>query len=147
MGRREILEWDYYIDGVKYWTMIDPNDGTPPKKRTVPVEIHEKVSVNNPCGHTGFESGVCEICGYPDPRKVIEALKIRIKELECLGSFTRGLSLLRRIKGLEAALEPIRAVWKRYDDHPMYGPSGAEYAEAVKRCIDILDEEVSDGSV
>lgn len=35
MDENEILEWDYYIDGVKYWTTIDPEDGTLPKKRTV----------------------------------------------------------------------------------------------------------------
>ena len=33
------------------------------------------LQINNPCEHTGFESAVCEICGYPDPRKVIEKLK------------------------------------------------------------------------
>lgn len=47
--------------------------------------------------------------------------------------------LEERIKELEAALEPIRGVWKRYDDYPMFGPSGAEYAEAVKRCMEILE--------
>jgi hypothetical protein len=25
----------------------------------------EDAQINNPCGHTGFESNVCEICGYP----------------------------------------------------------------------------------
>lgn len=28
----------------------------------------------NPCGHTGAESFVCDICGYPDPRKLISSL-------------------------------------------------------------------------
>ena len=51
----------------------------------------------------------------------------------------------KRIKELEKALEPIRGVWTRYDDYPMFGPSGAEYAEAVKRCMWILEKEVSDG--
>ena len=39
------------------------------------AEIEKALKVNNPCGHTGFESTVCEICGYPDPRKLIAKLK------------------------------------------------------------------------
>jgi len=35
----------------------------------------------NPCGHTGFESNVCEICGYPDPRRVIAKLREKQAEL------------------------------------------------------------------
>jgi hypothetical protein len=31
----------------------------------------------NPCGHTGFESSPCAICGYPDPRKYIADLRER----------------------------------------------------------------------
>lgn len=37
----------------------------------------EEAQINNPCGHTGFESNVCEICGYPDPSKMIAKLKDR----------------------------------------------------------------------
>ena len=59
--------------------------------------------------------------------------------------FMRAEKLEERIKELEKALEPIRGVWTRYDDYPMFGPSGAEYAEAVKRCMWILEKEVSDG--
>jgi len=40
----------------------------------------EKRAVNNPCGHTGFESAPCEICGYPDPRKLIARLKAQAEE-------------------------------------------------------------------
>lgn len=29
----------------------------------------------NPCNHTGFESEPCDVCGYPDPRKLIAKLK------------------------------------------------------------------------
>jgi len=43
------------------------------------AEIEKALKVNNPCGHTGFESTVCEICGYPDPRKMIAALKAEIE--------------------------------------------------------------------
>ena len=59
--------------------------------------------------------------------------------------FMRAEKLEERIKELEKALEPIRGVWTRYDDYPMFGPSGAEYAEAVKRCMWILEKEVRDG--
>jgi len=37
--------------------------------------------INNPCGHTGFESFACEICGYPDPRRVIAKLREKQAEL------------------------------------------------------------------
>lgn len=39
------------------------------------AEFDHAVRINNPCEHTGLESFVCDICGYPDPRKVIAALK------------------------------------------------------------------------
>ena len=38
------------------------------------------------CNHTGFESNVCEICGYPDPSKMIAALKQQIENLKCCGN-------------------------------------------------------------
>lgn len=39
------------------------------------ADIAAAIRINNPCGHTGFESFACEICGYPDPRKLIAKLK------------------------------------------------------------------------
>ena len=45
-------------------------------------------SINNPCGHTGFKSNVCEICGYPDPSKMIASLKQQIASLKCCGNCT-----------------------------------------------------------
>ena len=39
------------------------------------ADIAAALRINNPCVHTGFESTVCEICGYPDPRKMITKLK------------------------------------------------------------------------
>ena len=38
------------------------------------AEFDHAVRINNPCEHTGLESFVCDICGYPDPRKVIGRL-------------------------------------------------------------------------
>ena len=41
-------------------------------------ELEAKVGrlmLMNPCNHTGFESAPCDICGYPDPRKLIARLK------------------------------------------------------------------------
>lgn len=35
----------------------------------------EELAINNPCMHIGVESFVCEVCGYPDPAKMIAALK------------------------------------------------------------------------
>ena len=43
------------------------------------ADIAAALRINNPCGHTGFESSTCEICGYPDPRKMIAALKAEIE--------------------------------------------------------------------
>ena len=42
------------------------------------------------CNHTGFESNVCEICGYPDPSKMIAALKQQIENLKCCGHCSRS---------------------------------------------------------
>lgn len=39
------------------------------------ADIAAALRINNPCGHTGFESFACEICGYPDPKKMITKLK------------------------------------------------------------------------
>jgi hypothetical protein len=50
--------------------------------KTVEDHFWELLGVMNPCGHTGFESRPCEICGYPDPRKLISKLNERIEELE-----------------------------------------------------------------
>ena len=46
------------------------------------ADIAAALRINNPCVHTGFESTVCEICGYPDPRKMITKLKDERDELE-----------------------------------------------------------------
>ena len=78
MDENEILEWGYYIDGVKYWTTIDPEDGTLPKKRTV----HKDGLVTGDMDGTYLTCPACE-------------------ETFLVGSFTKGLSLLRRIKELE----------------------------------------------
>lgn len=43
-------------------------------------------NINNPCNHTGFESSVCEICGYPNPSKMIAELKKQIEDGECCGN-------------------------------------------------------------
>lgn len=34
-----------------------------------------RLMLMNPCNHTGFESAPCDICGYPDPRKLIARLE------------------------------------------------------------------------
>lgn len=44
--------------------------------------LKKRIALFNPCGHTGFESSICEECGYPDSRKLISSLKERVKELE-----------------------------------------------------------------
>lgn len=51
------------------------------------------VNVLNPCGHTGFESISCDICGYPDPRKLIKYLKEKVEELQKASLFEYNNSL------------------------------------------------------
>ena len=46
------------------------------------ADIAAALRINNPCGHTGFESFACEICGYPDPKKMITKLKDERDALE-----------------------------------------------------------------
>ena len=36
--------------------------------------LQEQIALLNPCGHSPAESIVCNICGYPDPRKIIASL-------------------------------------------------------------------------
>ena len=36
---------------------------------------NRRLQLMNPCNHTGFESAPCDVCGYPDPRKLIAKLK------------------------------------------------------------------------
>jgi hypothetical protein len=71
-----------------------------------------RLEINNPCGHTGAESSVCEICGYPDPRKMIAALKssklVFVPELSDDMKETyleENIALQAKVKELEAALE------------------------------------------
>ena len=43
-----------------------------------------RLQMMNPCNHTGFESAPCDVCGYPDPRKLIAKLKAENKRLAAL---------------------------------------------------------------
>jgi hypothetical protein len=35
----------------------------------------------NPCGHSGFESAPCPVCGYPDPEGYISILRTENKKM------------------------------------------------------------------
>ena len=67
----------------------------------------------NPCGHTGFEPNVCEVCGYPNPKKFISVLK------ESVESWKREYRLInaaqiaaeKRVKELEAENKRLRRVY------------------------------------
>ena len=76
------------------------------------TDIAAALRINNPCVHTGFESTVCEICGYPDPRKMITKLKDERDELEAERDADR-----RREYGYSQqtvdALTADRDEWKR----------------------------------
>lgn len=45
-------------------------------------DFKEMTSVMNPCGHTGFESVYCSLCGYPDPRKALAQLREELSDLQ-----------------------------------------------------------------
>lgn len=81
----------------------------------MPIE-KRYLPVMNPCGHTGFESGVCEVCGYPDPRKAIAARDERIKQMEesnvCLNTLceTTRTTISILTKELDAAANRIKAL-------------------------------------
>jgi hypothetical protein len=49
-------------------------------------DMAEKIALLKPCDHTGFESVSCEICGYPDSRKLIAKLKADLIYWEELAS-------------------------------------------------------------
>ena len=34
-----------------------------------------RLQMMNPCNHTGYEAAPCDVCGYPDPRKLIAKLE------------------------------------------------------------------------
>lgn len=38
------------------------------------------------CNHTGFESNVCDVCGYLNPSKMIASMKQQLKDRECCGN-------------------------------------------------------------
>ena len=76
----------------------------------------------NPCGHTGFESNVCEICGYPDPRRVIA--KLREKQAE----------LRDERDALKADNERLREAL-RYIAFTIPGPTMKTHAEAAQQAL------------
>ena len=61
-------------------------------------ELTRQEALFNPCGHTGFESVSCEVCGYPDSRKLIVRLR-RLLE-SCYAGWPK--------------VEPVVAVYEQY---------------------------------
>lgn len=114
------------------------------------AEIKRLLEQFNPCNHTGFESFVCEKCGYPDPVKYIAALKDRIERMETTPDFARGFNA-----GRDAALRrnPSGCCCKFTDERE--GDDIVSLCEAHKEHIDNatatlqarikeLEEELSD---
>ncbi len=55
------------------------------------TSLEEQIKLLNPCGHTEFESISCDVCGYPDSRKLITALKAERDRLrETLNEIASG---------------------------------------------------------
>lgn len=65
----------------------------------------------NPCNHTGLESFVCEMCGYPDPRKLISKLKA-----EYADACSENESLLSELKSVNAELAAAKEKIVEIDD-------------------------------
>jgi hypothetical protein len=65
--------------------------------------------VNNPCGHTGFESEPCKKCGYPDPVKAIEHLEKQITDGEMMYR-SMGKTLVITRKALRDAYDDIEKI-------------------------------------
>jgi hypothetical protein len=57
---------------------LDNNERSTRKPGDEIAYLKAEVSALNPCGHTGFESFVCDICGYPDPRRMIAELRAKL---------------------------------------------------------------------
>ena len=46
------------------------------RNRIMELEAENKrLQMMNPCNHTGYEAAPCDVCGYPDPRKLIAKLE------------------------------------------------------------------------
>jgi len=46
------------------------------RNRIMELEAENKrLQMMNPCNHTGYEAATCDVCGYPDPRKLIAKLE------------------------------------------------------------------------
>lgn len=74
------------------------------------VEFWQKHQINNPCSHTGFESFVCEKCGYPDPRKTISTLRDSVARhgMDLFKLTIEKAALRARVADLEGRVERIK---------------------------------------
>jgi hypothetical protein len=73
-------------------------------------EIYSKdqiIAQLNPCGHTGFESVSCDVCGYPDSRKLIAKLKAKVAGLsDSVGEYSlEEKDLRKKLSHLTAMIE------------------------------------------
>ena len=62
------------------------------------AELTAEVARWNPCGHTGFESVSCGICGYPDSRKLIKHLRDENERLKILCAELIGPDVKKEIE-------------------------------------------------
>ena len=72
-------EWVSAINKYEAWK--DEN-------RRLQIE-NRRLQLMNPCNHTGFESAPCDVCGYPDPRKLIAKLKEENQRLRAFWEWSR----------------------------------------------------------
>jgi hypothetical protein len=62
----------------------------------------------NPCGHSGFESAPCPVCGYPDPVSLISILRTENERMhkENLAYQERERVLVETVTKLLNELQP-----------------------------------------
>jgi hypothetical protein len=77
-------------------------------KRVKQIELLKgEIAQLNPCGHTGFESVSCDVCGYPDSRKLIAKLKAKVAGLsDSVGEYSlEEKDLRKKLSRLTAMIE------------------------------------------
>ena len=92
--RRETNE---YIEASH--TLVIERDEARGQIRELEAE-NQRLWMMNPCNHTGFESAPCDVCGYPDPRKLIAKL-----EAENISYQNENAAQRREIERIKKVLE------------------------------------------
>jgi len=102
---------------------------------------NKRLQKMNPCGHTGFESAPCDICGYPDPRKLIAKLKAENKRLaaEVFDKIVSGEMKITDMEDWEIITRTAFSEWLR-------GLETEAKARVYKAAVDQLADSIAAGA-